>query len=147
MELGELRWWSTEVVRDPAHRVAVGHDRPRRASVGAIRTADDHLGVPDGLCVDDPERAVTLLRCTQEIITNAARHARAQNLWIDIVVGDLGAVELTAHDDGDGATDAPPGHGLRGMRERVEETGGRLETSAIAGDGFRIRAVLPARRE
>jgi signal transduction histidine kinase len=29
-----------------------------------------------------PERAHVLLRCTQEIITNAVRHAGAQNLWI-----------------------------------------------------------------
>jgi signal transduction histidine kinase len=114
-----------------------------------------HLSVPDGLCEDDPERAVALLRCTQEIITNAARHAHAENLWIDIAEKDGGAVELSAHDDGVGASadddraasaPASGGHGLRGMRERVEETGGTLRITRGEGGGFALRAMLPARR-
>jgi signal transduction histidine kinase len=109
-----------------------------------------HLVVPDGVCRDDPERAVALLRCTQEIITNAARHASAQNLWIEIAESDAGAVELTARDDGVGVSadaGAPAsGNGLRGMRERVESTGGHLAVMPGAGRGFHVRATLPARR-
>jgi signal transduction histidine kinase len=129
------------------------HDDERIDLATTLRTlASDmpalrvHLAVPDGLCNDDPERAVALLRCTQEIITNAARHARAENLWIDITESDLGAVELMAHDDGRGAREAAPGNGLRGMRERVAATGGSVETSSPVGKGFRVRAILPARR-
>jgi signal transduction histidine kinase len=104
-----------------------------------------HLAVADGLCKDDPERALTLLRCTQEIMTNAARHANAANLWIDITER-AGAVELTARDDGAGAEGVAPGNGLRGMRERVETGGGTFEVGSRAGEGFRVRATLPARR-
>ena len=42
-----------------------------------------HMDIEDPLTLDDPERAHVLLRCTQEIITNAVRHAGARNLWID----------------------------------------------------------------
>jgi signal transduction histidine kinase len=50
-----------------------------------------HLAIPDELRVADAARGRCLLRCVQEIVTNAMRHARAANLWITITVDD-GAV-------------------------------------------------------
>ena len=41
-----------------------------------------HMDIEEPLTLDDAERAHVLLRCTQEIITNAVRHAGARNLWI-----------------------------------------------------------------
>jgi len=41
------------------------------------------------------------------------------------------------------AVPAVPGHGLRGMRERVTSHGGSLEAGPQDGGGFRLRAVLP----
>ena len=38
------------------------------------------MDMPEPFLLDDPERAHVLLRCTQEIITNAVRHAQAQIL-------------------------------------------------------------------
>ena len=35
------------------------------------------------------------------------------------------------------------GHGLRGMRERVEACGGHLEVGPRPGGGFLVRAILP----
>ncbi|MBF9131344.1 two-component sensor histidine kinase [Plantactinospora sp. S1510] len=42
-----------------------------------------------------------------------------------------------------GASDTGPGHGLTGMRERVEVLGGRL-AAGPADDGWRLQTVLPA---
>ncbi|GAA1548296.1 hypothetical protein GCM10009678_33710 [Actinomadura kijaniata] len=44
-------------------------------------------------------------------------------------------------DDGRGAP-APPGHGLTGMRERVDLLGGAFEAGP-AGTGWRLSAELP----
>ncbi|WP_045737255.1 sensor histidine kinase [Xanthomonas sp. MUS 060] len=100
------------------------------------------LQVEEPLTVEDPERAHVLLRCTQEIITNAVRHAQAHNLWIQ-VRRDGPHVVIQAHDDGRGCPTLLPGNGLRGMRERLSQYGGDLEIEASSGVGFRLRAVVP----
>lgn len=94
------------------------------------------------LGLDDPARAHALLRCTQEIVTNAVRHARAENLWLSFERrGD--AIVIHAHDDGRGAKAVRIGHGLKGMRERLEQFGGRLSFASAPGRGFAIDGLLP----
>ena len=100
-----------------------------------------HLEMPDSLVVADPMRAQVILRCAQEIITNAVRHAEADNLWITLDREGAGIV-LHARDDGRGG-DAAFGNGLRGMRERLAEYGGRLSVAATAARGFALDAYLP----
>ncbi|WP_240099645.1 sensor histidine kinase [Thermomonas flagellata] len=103
---------------------------------------DIHIDIGAPLCVDDPERAHVLLRCAQEAITNAVRHAGARNLWLEVhCQGD--AVELRARDDGAGAERPVPGNGLRGMRERLQQYGGSLEVATAPGQGFALRMRLP----
>ena len=102
-----------------------------------------HMDIEEPLTLDDPERAHVLLRCTQEIITNAVRHAGARNLWIDARRVD-GGIGIDARDDGTGTEDLVPGHGLRGMRERLAQHGGELQIESRPGTGFRLRLVLPA---
>ncbi|HBK45840.1 MAG TPA: sensor histidine kinase [Xanthomonadaceae bacterium] len=113
--------------------------RPLAAQVPSI---DIHLDVADSLTLDDPERAHVLLRCTQEIITNAVRHAGARNLWIR-VYRDGSSVVIDARDDGQGADRIDPGNGLRGMRERLGQYGGELNIETRQGAGFRLRASVP----
>ncbi|MDR6093667.1 sensor histidine kinase [Stenotrophomonas sp. SORGH_AS_0321] len=107
-----------------------------------VPSLDIHLDVPSPLNVEDPERAHVLLRCTQEIITNAVRHAGARNLWIT-VRREAGGVSLEARDDGDGADGIMVGNGLRGMRERLQQCGGELQIETHRGQGFRLRASVP----
>jgi len=104
-----------------------------------------HLGLPPDLAVEDPETAHLLLRCCQEIVTNAAKHAQAENLWLD-VVQEGGAIEVRARDDGRGAAEVAAGRGLAGMRERLERAGGRLEVATRPGMGFAVAALVPLRR-
>ena len=99
-----------------------------------------HLEVADRL--DDVESAHVIVRCVQEIVTNAARHSGAENLWI-AVRRDARWVEIRAHDDGRGC-DSPDGFGLRGMRDRLRAAGGDLEIASSPGHGFEVIAMVPA---
>lgn len=109
-----------------------------------VPSLDIHLDIAEPLSVEDPGRAHVLLRCTQEIITNAVRHAGARNLWIR-VRRDQAKVVIEAHDDGVGGDveGLVPGNGLRGMRERLSQYGGELEIHARHGEGFRLRISVP----
>lgn len=101
-----------------------------------------HLTVPDTLIVEDAARAEALLRAVQEVLTNTARHARARNLWI-VLEAVSGGIMVTARDDGHGTTALSLGNGLRGMKERFEAHGGRVDVTCGADAGFELRAFLP----
>lgn len=104
-----------------------------------------HLTLAQGMTVEDPELAHLVLRCCQEIVTNAVKHARAENLWIEVVrEGD--ALGVRARDDGQGAGEIAGGRGLSGMRDRLETAGGRLEVETSPGTGFAVAALVPLRR-
>jgi signal transduction histidine kinase len=105
-----------------------------------------HLSVTDELCaaVDAPT-ALALFRCAQEALTNAARHARAKNLWIDITVVD-GRARLSVRDDGRGAQSLTHGNGLRGLVERLREVGGIVDVESAPGQGVRLTASVPLPR-
>ena len=104
-----------------------------------------HLDLPDDIVVDAAERAETLLRAVQEILTNTTRHADAANLWIQLQATP-DSVVLHARDDGRGADTVRRGHGLTGMRERFEQHGGSVDVTTRPGAGFEVRAVMPLAR-
>lgn len=83
-----------------------------------------------------PERAAHEAHLVaREAITNAHRHARAENLWVRLVSGGSGWA-LTVEDDGVGTVAVRPGHfGLQGMQERAERIGARLVIGARPGGG------------
>ncbi len=101
-----------------------------------------HLQMPEPFRVDDPDHANVLLRCTQEIITNAVRHARADHLWLEFKLGGDG-IQVNARDDGLGTGQLAPGNGLRGMRERLQQHGGNVTFHTAAGAGFALTLTLP----
>jgi signal transduction histidine kinase len=113
-----------------------------RAFVDKVQGPRVHLALPESLDLRDPERANTLLRCVQEIVTNTIKHAAAENLWIT-VKRQNGCIELEGRDDGRGAPTVVPGNGLEGMRERMTALGGDLTLDTTTGNGFHVRAVLP----
>jgi signal transduction histidine kinase len=116
--------------------------RALEALAAAIPTPKVHIEAA-GLDVRDPERAQAVLRCCQEIVTNAVKHAAARNVWISIRRrGDL--IELEAHDDGAGGAAPARGRGLDGMQARLRAMGGAVAFGGAPGAGFRVRATLPA---
>jgi signal transduction histidine kinase len=105
-----------------------------------------------------PDLALTTFRTLQEMITNAMKHGRrdrpitVERRWPDgdweatlrISVTNAAAVEPAAH-----APDWTAGHGLTGMRQRVESAGGRLDVDRrdVAGEyRFTATAWIPVRR-
>ncbi|WP_262281870.1 sensor histidine kinase [Micromonospora sp. MA102] len=116
-------------------------DRARQAGVTVEADVDPAVGALDAV------RGQAVLRLTQEALTNVAKHAgTAARARLTVAVVD-GAVHWEVSDDGRGPTPAAVpaggGHGLTGMRERVEVLGGRLEAGP-SGAGWRVRTVLPA---
>jgi len=122
-----------------------------RALVVEVPGLAIHLDVPEALVVEDACRAECVVRCVQEIVTNTRRHARgAENLWIRLR-REGEEITVEAHDDGKGeAVHHEPhgqghGHGLHGMRSRLEEMGGWLEIKTAPERTFAITARLPVR--
>ncbi|QOD93425.1 sensor histidine kinase [Chryseoglobus sp. 28M-23] len=100
--------------------------------------------------VQGPERLVlprdlevVVLRCAQEALANARKHARASRIEVGLVAGD-GAVRVTVTDDGIGfdPADAPDGFGLPGMRDRLAIVGGSLTVTSAPGEGTRLTAEV-----
>jgi signal transduction histidine kinase len=87
-----------------------------------------------------------LLRVAQEAMANAARHADATTVRLELRAVAGGAM-LEVADDGRGfdasSASAPTaGVGLRLMRERIAELGGELALDSRPGSGTTVRAVL-----
>jgi signal transduction histidine kinase len=122
-------------LRDSSHFDVAAAIRMLAAPVSPLEV---HVDAADRLVIDDPVQAHAILRCVQEVITNAMRHAHARNLWIAVERRDDG-VALTARDDGRGVHVVTDGNGLRGMRERVEALGGALERDGSHGTLLRVR--------
>ena len=85
-------------------------------------------------------------RIIQEAITNVLKHANASR--VEVVIGyEPDALVLTISDNGSGPREAAStGHGLIGMRERVELFGGEMGTGSSSLGGFTVRAKLPVER-
>ena len=91
------------------------------------------------------ERA--LFRVAQEALANAAKHAGAETVTIELD-DDGGEARLSVSDDGRGiaANKQGKGFGLHTMRERIEEAGGRLEIESAEGLGTRVIAAIGRNR-
>jgi two-component system, NarL family, sensor histidine kinase UhpB len=88
----------------------------------------------------DAELAV--FRIAQESLTNAARHAHAHNVQLELRRANGNGVRLHVRDDGVGLAGAPIGRGIRGMQERALHVGGRLELFSPAAGGVEVRLTI-----
>jgi signal transduction histidine kinase len=131
-----------EIVAESQVRDGVNLADALHTLVAAVPRPRIHVDIPEGLRIADPERAHTLLRCAQELVTNAARHSNADNLWF-CVRCEGETLRMEARDDGRGSEGADGGFGIRGMRERVAQAGGELRVVTQPGRGFAVTAWLP----
>jgi signal transduction histidine kinase len=135
---------------DDMHRIVTATDRTDSEGLAsALRELARnfprprvHLALPERLHVADAERAHVLLRCSQEILTNSARHSGAANLWLEITQSEA-ELQLRARDDGTVSDELHAGAGLRGMRSRFEDLGGTLRYESAPQGGLQIFASLP----
>jgi signal transduction histidine kinase len=133
------------VPSEPAFGAAVERLIERFRDHGASRIVLDADRIDGEL---DREAQVVLLRCLQEALSNAAKHAGAGGVAVRVRIGADGAAALTVTDDGRGfdATRPATGFGLEGMRERVALAGGTLDVSSAPGAGTVLEVRMPARR-
>lgn len=77
-----------------------------------------------------------------EALTNAARHAHASVVDVDVSL-DNDRLTVEVRDDGTGGADLEPGGGLQGLDDRLSALGARLEVvSPPRGGGTIVRTVL-----
>lgn len=90
-----------------------------------------------------PEQFLSLLRITQEAITNAVKHASASSIEVATAVAD-GTLSIAIRDDGRGFPEnLRRGRGLSHMERRAQELGGRLEiATGAAGTSVEVRLPL-----
>lgn len=100
-----------------------------------------HLDIDKDYTIEDPKLAQTMLRCTQELITNCIKHAKADNLWLKFdQIDELIIIEIK--DDGVGhRMSIEEGNGLTGIRERVKQFNGSIEILSNK-KGFGIKIIF-----
>jgi two-component system, NarL family, sensor kinase len=103
---------------------------------------DIQLRIADPLAPLAPGVEVAAYRIAVEALTNAARHSGGRRCCLELTTDQL--LRLTVADDGHGLH-SPNGEGvgIRTMRERARELGGRLTIQAADGSGVQVVAELP----
>ncbi|HMI69675.1 MAG TPA: sensor histidine kinase [Solirubrobacteraceae bacterium] len=130
----------------PVHPTRVLSEVPDLAA--PLRAA----GVRVEVDLDGPEERVpsavgaAAYRIVQEALTNVLRHADASTAAVHVAIG-ARSVEIDVRNDSVAPpVDPPPngaGAGLRGMSERAEALGGRIEAGRLPDGGWQVHAVLP----
>jgi signal transduction histidine kinase/ligand-binding sensor domain-containing protein len=85
-----------------------------------------------------------LLVVVKESLANAAKHAHARNISLQVTAA-AGELRLAVHDDGGGfdLARAQGGSGLRNLRERLDQAGGSFVVSSAPAQGTVITAAIP----
>ncbi|MBE1878193.1 sensor histidine kinase [Myceligenerans pegani] len=115
------------------------------------------VGVHVGPDVEAPGRLAPAIESIvyfsiAELVTNAAKHARASRIDVRIEAADGDAVRIRVRDDGHGGATVvrPDGSGLRsglaGLAERVRSVDGVFDLSSPAGGPTVVTMSLPAMR-
>jgi signal transduction histidine kinase len=116
-------------------------ERMRAAGLDVALTVE---GVPARL---PPGAGAAAYRVVQEALTNALKHARGARASVRLRWDAAGLDVGVVNDAGAGGSRAAQlpggGHGLHGMRERVETSGGTLRAGPCDGGGFAVEARLP----
>ena len=120
------------------------------------RTLEQRTGLKVELALDgldgrlDPDLETLVFRLVQESLTNVLRHSGVDRAQVAVRrSGDT--LELRVADAGRGfdfqavlaGGEAAAGSGLRGMRDRLELFGGRLDLVSAPGQGTLISAAVP----
>jgi signal transduction histidine kinase len=113
----------------------------------AIKTLARRSGLPVELHLQADRRLpeaveVAAYYVVSEGLTNAAKHAEASAVWVDVDV-DERSLRLSVRDDGVGGVDPQRGSGLVGLRDRVDAVGGSMDVTSTAGAGTAIVVTMP----
>lgn len=118
----------------------------RSLAVAVARRADAvgaELHLPKPFPELSPAVELAVYRIVTEAIANIERHAPGVNVRLDIETDDQG-LHVRVRNDGTYANPVIEGIGLRSMRDRAEEIGGRFEAGPVA-HGWMVQVDLPLR--
>lgn len=120
------------------------------------RTLEQRTGLRVELTLDgleerlDPDLETLVFRLVQEALTNVLRHSGVLRATVAVSrTGGLLALQVADRGQGFDADatlagrEAATGSGLRGMRDRLELFGGRLELTSAPGEGTLVSAAVP----
>ncbi|MCR3729761.1 signal transduction histidine kinase [Streptomyces umbrinus] len=129
-----------ESLVDPEQMIADAVQRSRTAGLHVVAHLDD------GTAEAPLTLRVTAARVVQEALTNALKHA-GPGAEVETTV-DVDDTQLSVEVANSGPVGPHPtlpasGHGLAGMRERVEILGGTLAAGPTRTGGWRLRVTLP----
>ena len=124
-----------------------GHDL-RNQLDDVVAAARRGLGFAPRLVIEGPVIAVPapvaadVVAVVRELLSNAARHARASHVEVRLRVGS--EVEVVVRDDGDGIDPAQARRsGLANLTDRASGHGGTLDVSAVEPHGTQVRWRVP----
>ncbi|MEV8513758.1 sensor histidine kinase [Dactylosporangium sp. NPDC051484] len=146
-ELADIQRLVREALADVRAAVAGYREMSLATELAAARSALDAAGIEADVPVTgeevDPQRQELFAWVVREGVTNVVRHSDAKHCWIR-----LGRTTVEISDDGrgpagDGSTGvrAGAGHGLDGLRERLDAAGCALSVGRRDGGGFLLRAT------
>ena len=130
--------------------IGVAH-RPRMGDIELLVTGARTAGLVVDLRVDGAnvplpaDMEFAAYRLVQEALTNVLKHAPGAEAKV-LICNAVSHVDLTVVNSPVALAGGAPkdgGLGLRGMRQRVEASGGRLDWGRQPGGGFEIRARFP----
>jgi signal transduction histidine kinase len=141
------------VLRDTGDDDASLSPQPGITDIAAAVAQSSASGVATELVIDGQQRTVApgielaAFRIVQEALTNVRKHAGGSASATVRISYEPNVLMVEVTDDGCGAATSlsgtGAGHGMIGMRERVEIYGGELISGPRPGGGFLVRAVLP----
>jgi PAS domain S-box-containing protein len=145
-DAGEELAVALEDLRELAHGLhpAILSDRGLRAAVEGLLS---RVPVPVEIAEISDERLPEPVEAAAyyliaEALTNVTKYAQASKVRVRVATGgELVVVEVS--DDGVGGADTSIGSGLRGLADRVEALGGKLEVVSPTGAGTSLRAEMP----
>jgi len=89
--------------------------------------------------IEDSALNIAVYRIIQEAMTNSVRHGKATGISVKLDYF-CDSITFCVKDNGSGEEKIAEGYGLKGIRERVEAFGGKIEIGS--SDGFYIRGIL-----
>ena len=136
------------ILRTPEQSPPLLAPQPRLCELAGLVAQAQASGATVDLVVEGDRRELSpaielsAYRIAQEALTNSLKHAPGSAARVQVEYGP-DAIAIVVTDDGPGMEAGDGGHGLIGMRERVELFGGTLLAGTEPGGGFGVRARLP----
>jgi two-component system sensor histidine kinase DesK len=145
-EMSDVEQASREALSEVRNTIRGYRVHSLEAELAQARTALATAGVAmqtDSAAVPlSPAQESVVALVVREAVTNVVRHAQARNCRVCLAAAN-GGCRLEIQDDGVGGSQTE-GHGLRGMRERIEALGGTLERDTTAGTRLTVEFPLAA---